>query len=257
MLDIDNLLAYSVTPLGRTHGPSGALPQPHTDRNSTMFFDSTRSIGNRSFPEGLPRPEAFRRGLTEGEFENDYIYEPDPQHTDCLYVSVRRPLGSWFGLEAPHQILGGDRTTSVVGTSSPLSRDVLNSYELAPLDPRTRAATVIKDWGMDGPLASIKGDRRDPGIVYFLTPFEERGPVLVLASYEQSGPIQSIGYDASTPAWESSPAIFAVRNLLHGERTMMRSNDARYILKGWHGKDESELLGELSVTVRSGVPVDA
>jgi hypothetical protein len=189
------------------------------------MYDDLIDIGNRSAPD-LPSPAHFYFGA----IEHEYVDNPDPDHSEFLYVSDRRPLGIWFDPDFEHTRIGGDATSTVIGIEEPLGIGPLSGYELVPVGQVSRAGSILVTWDRSSPLASLEGDRRDPDKVRILLQIPEHQGDFTRVTFDEDGPISHASLDLGS----GQVLMRGICGLL-GERSEMIDPDmADLILEEWH-----------------------
>lgn len=205
------------------------------------LYDSLRDVANRVIgqdsrhADSLDPAMAFRFGIVE---DDNSVEREDPDHNDFLYASLSRPLGMWFKPEGvEYSFLGGSRRTGVIGTSEPLGVDVLNSYELTPYDPTTRAATLLRIWDREERpvLASAEGDRGVMDRVDLLMQVPEHDGDWSRIIYDEKGPFGHFEYNKTDPIWDIGAGTLgrAIKDLLDNEKELIPETIAEDQVNRW------------------------
>lgn len=201
------------------------------------MYDSLRDLANRVLGEdarqaALADPSGYRLGITDMEG----VSRDDPDHNDFLYASLSRPVGGlWLDIEQGHTILGGSRRAGVIGTSQPLEMEVLNSYELTPYDPTTRAATILREWDREEGLAVAAGERGVIEKVELLIQVPEHEGDWSKVIYDEDGPWGHMEMNEKDPIWSggASSLLRGMKDFLRGEKELIPLSIAEDQVQRW------------------------
>ena len=212
-----------------------------------MMYDDAKDLANttpafdRERPE-VPHPILLLGGTTD---EADTIHNENPEHNRFLYASLYRPLGMWFKPEIEHSQIAGTAHWSVFGTSEPLGLDLLNSYQLVPVESSTLAASTLRALEEeDGPrhLAGVDGDSYSGDgitVARVLTSIpEHKRPFSVITFRPDVGPTGHMCY-RDTPADEIGTGTLyeGVKRIARMEE-VIRPDTADYIISDWIAEAE-------------------
>jgi hypothetical protein len=79
----------------------------------------------------------------------EFYVDPESTMTRFLYYNPRPAYFGWGKyMDVPYEVVGAGDTHFVVGTNSPMSKDVIDVLDCLPLDDRTWGATLFKEWSM-------------------------------------------------------------------------------------------------------------
>jgi hypothetical protein len=202
------------------------------------MFPDLSALCERSLPgnsEDMPPIGAFQFGATD----IDRVARRNPDHADWIYHSPRRPLQGRLGIEADYSVLGGTPRTATIGTSEPLSREVLDGIELVPYNRTVRAASVAKtllvEWESVPNLASVVEDGRDAQKVRVLTEVpEHEGFRSVMRFLPSACPAGHVTLQRTDPySTRPNSLLSGVQTLLRGGVRMVSPSIADTIIRRW------------------------